>query len=101
MSPNQQFLLQRVQPALTGLIDGSLLTIAPIFPGALPAGILHPRPFLIPTSHLALVLAACVVGFELIAPAWLRWGFFQTSFVGSLAYVTLARLVIARLATGL
>src|SRR4051794_2881562 len=31
MSPNQQFLLQRVQPALTGLIDGSLSTIAPIF----------------------------------------------------------------------
>src|SRR5213596_3207228 len=31
MSPNQQFLLQRVQPALTGLINGSLSTIAPIF----------------------------------------------------------------------
>src|SRR5438445_5594518 len=31
MSPNPQFLLQRVQPALTGLIDGSLSTIAPIF----------------------------------------------------------------------
>src|SRR2546423_13394825 len=35
MSPNQQFLLQRVQPALTGLIDGSLSTIAPIFAVAL------------------------------------------------------------------
>ena len=31
MTTNQQFLLQRVQPALTGLIDGSLSTIAPIF----------------------------------------------------------------------
>src|SRR6059058_297000 len=31
MSPSQQFLLQRVQPALTGLIDGSRSTIAPIF----------------------------------------------------------------------
>jgi erythrin-vacuolar iron transport family protein len=31
MTPSQQFLLQRVQPALTGLIDGSLSTIAPIF----------------------------------------------------------------------
>src|SRR5213078_2662582 len=31
MSPNQQFLLQRVQPAMTGLIDGSLSTLAPIF----------------------------------------------------------------------
>lgn len=31
----QTFLLQRVQPALTGLIDGSLSTIAPIFAVAL------------------------------------------------------------------
>jgi len=31
MTTSQQFLLQRVQPALTGLIDGSLSTIAPIF----------------------------------------------------------------------
>ena len=29
------FLLQRVQPALTGLIDGSLSTLAPIFAVAL------------------------------------------------------------------
>jgi hypothetical protein len=32
--------------------------------------------------------------FELIALAWLRWRFFKTSFVSSLAYVTLAGLVI-------
>lgn len=31
----QSFLLQRVQPALTGLIDGSLSTLAPIFSVAL------------------------------------------------------------------
>ena len=31
----QSFLLQRVQPALTGLIDGSLSTLAPIFTVAL------------------------------------------------------------------
>src|SRR5436190_11391036 len=30
-----EFLLQRVQPALTGLIDGSLSTLAPIFAVAL------------------------------------------------------------------
>ena len=30
-----QFLLQRVQPAMVGLIDGSLSTIAPIFAVAL------------------------------------------------------------------
>jgi VIT1/CCC1 family predicted Fe2+/Mn2+ transporter len=32
---DQTFLLQRVQPALTGLLDGSLSTIAPIFAIAL------------------------------------------------------------------
>jgi VIT1/CCC1 family predicted Fe2+/Mn2+ transporter len=154
MSPNQQFLLQRVQPALTGLIDGSLSTIAPIFAvalythkphaafiagtataiaagismayseglsdtgeltgrgsplvrgsitgvGTFLGGILHTLPFLIPSYHVALVVAACVVGFELIALAWLRWRFFQTSFISSLGYVTLAGAVIAGVATAL
>src|SRR5919109_3713648 len=31
MTAAQTFLLQRVQPAMTGLIDGSLSTLAPIF----------------------------------------------------------------------
>src|SRR5256886_15580139 len=131
MSPNQQFLLQRVQPALTGLIDGSLSTIAPIFAvavythkphaafiagtataiaagismayseglsdtgeytgrgnpvvrgaitgmGTFLGGILHTLPFLIPNYHAALVLAGVVVGFALVALAWLRWRFFPT-----------------------
>ena len=154
MSPNQQFLLQRVQPALTGLIDGSLSTIAPIFAvavythkphaafiagtataiaagismayseglsdtgeytgrgnpvvrgaitgmGTFLGGILHTLPFLIPNYHAALVVAAVVVGFELVALAWLRWRFFQTSFIGSLGYVTLAGAVIAGVAVSL
>src|SRR5437763_2453001 len=33
--PERSFLLQRVQPAMTGLIDGSLSTLAPIFSVAL------------------------------------------------------------------
>src|SRR5439155_3566606 len=154
MSPNQQFLLQRVQPALTGLIDGSLSTIAPIFAvavythkphaafiagtataiaagismayseglsdtgeytgrgnpvvrgaitgmGTFLRGILHTLPFLIPNYHAAHVVAALVVGFELVALAWLRWRFFQTSFLGWLGYVTLAGAVIAGVAVGL
>ena len=40
------------------------------------------------------LFAGIVVIFELIALAWLRWRFFKTSFVSSLAYVTLAGLVI-------
>jgi len=35
VSDQQTFLLQRVQPAMTGLIDGSLSTLAPIFAVAL------------------------------------------------------------------
>jgi VIT1/CCC1 family predicted Fe2+/Mn2+ transporter len=154
MSPNQEFLLQRVQPALTGLIDGSLSTIAPIFAvalythkphaafiagtataiaagismayseglsdtgeltgrgrplvrgtitgvGTFIGGILHTLPFLIPHYKVALVSAAVVVAFELVALAWLRWRFFQTSFVSSLGYVTLAGLVIAGVASAL
>ena len=154
MSPNQEFLLQRVQPALTGLIDGSLSTIAPIFAvalythkphaafiagtataiaagismayseglsdtgeltgrgspvvrgsitgvGTFLGGILHTLPFLIPHFKVALVFAAVVVGFELVALAWLRWRFFKTSFVSSLAYVTLAGVVIGAVSAGL
>jgi VIT1/CCC1 family predicted Fe2+/Mn2+ transporter len=35
MSDEHQFLLQRVQPAMVGLVDGSLSTLAPIFSIAL------------------------------------------------------------------
>ena len=154
MTDRQAFLLQRVQPALTGLIDGSLSTIAPIFSvalythqphaafiagtataiaagismayseglsdtgeltgrgnpvkrgaitglGTFLGGILHTLPFLIPHYRVAILFAAIVVGFELVALAWLRWRFFKTSFVGSLAYVTLAGLVIAGVSAGL
>src|SRR5919204_2494120 len=149
MTARQAFLLQRVQPALSGLIDGSLSTIAPIFAvalythkphaafiagtataiaagismayseglsdtgeftgrgnpvmrgsitgmGTFLGGILHTLPFLLPSYHAALVSAAIVVGFELVALAWLRWRFFETSFVSSLGYVTLAGGGIAR-----
>src|SRR5580765_3615004 len=142
------FLLQRVQPAMVGLIDGSLSTLAPIFGiafythephaafvaglataigaaismayseglsdtgeltgrgspfarglitglGTFIGGILHALPFLIPNYHTAVVTAAVVVAFELIGLAALRWRFFETSFVTSLAHVTLAGVVIA------
>jgi hypothetical protein len=35
MSSANSFVLRRVQPAMTGLIDGSLSTLAPIFAVAL------------------------------------------------------------------
>src|SRR6059058_5623843 len=147
MTDREAFLLQRVQPAMVGLIDGSLLTLAPIFSvavvthkphyafiaglatafgagismafseglsdtgeltgrgnplmrggitgaGTFVGGILHSLPFLIPSYHAALVTASVVVGFELIALAFLRWKFFRTSFGTSLAAVSLAGGVI-------
>src|SRR3954449_8198501 len=136
---DHQFLLQRVQPAMIGLIDGSLSTLAPIFAialhthdttsafiagvataigagismafseglsdtgeltgrgnpfvrgsitgvGTFIGGILHTLPFLIPHYEVALVTAAIIVAFELVALAALRWRFFETSFVKSLGY---------------
>jgi VIT1/CCC1 family predicted Fe2+/Mn2+ transporter len=148
VTEKQHFLLQRVQPAMVGLIDGSLSTLAPIFSVAIvshkplyafaaglatsigaaismafseglsdtgeftgrgsPAvrgsitgagtflgGILHTLPFLLPSYHAAIVTAVVVVGFELVALAWIRWRFFNTSFVKSLGLVSVAGLIIA------
>jgi VIT1/CCC1 family predicted Fe2+/Mn2+ transporter len=144
----QHILLQRVQPAMVGLIDGSLSTLAPIFSvaivshkplyafaaglatsigaaismafseglsdtgeltgrgspftrgsitgvGTFVGGILHTLPFLLPGYREALVVAAIVVAFELIGLALIRWRFFGTSFVKSLALVSAAGAVIA------
>jgi erythrin-vacuolar iron transport family protein len=145
---HQTFLLQRVQPAMTGLIDGSLSTLAPIFAVALAThrphvafyaglataigagvsmafseglsdtgeltgrgnpfvrgsitgvgtfigGILHTLPFLIPHYRAALILAVAVVAGELLVLAWLRWRYFEVSFVRALGTVTLGGVVIA------
>jgi VIT1/CCC1 family predicted Fe2+/Mn2+ transporter len=154
VTDKQAFLLQRVQPAMTGLIDGSLSTLAPIFAialhthnpfdafiagvataigagismafseglsdtgeltgrgnpmvrgsitgvGTFLGGILHTLPFLIPTYHVALLLAIVVVALELIVLAWLRWRFFETSFARSFASVTLGGVVIAGVSAAL
>jgi len=148
MSDEHHFLLQRVQPAMVGLIDGSLSTLAPIFgiafythqphtafiaglatsigaaismafseglsdtgeitgrgtpmmrgaitgAGTFLGGILHTLPFLIPNYHAAVVAAAIVVAFELVMLAVIRWKFFDTGFVRSLAAVSLGGAVIA------
>jgi VIT1/CCC1 family predicted Fe2+/Mn2+ transporter len=144
---DRDFLLQRAQPALSGLIDGSLSSLAPIFSVALAThtpkyaffaglataigagvsmtfseglsdtgditergnpmvrggitgagtflgGVLHTLPFLIPTYLTAITVGAAVVGFELVALAYLRHKFFMTSFGGSLAFVTLGGVII-------
>ena len=154
MADEHVFLLQRVQPAMVGLIDGSLSTLAPIFAVALAThkphyaffaglataigagvsmafseglsdtgeitgrgnpfvrgaitgvgtflgGILHTLPFLIPHYEAALVVAAIVVGFELVMLAFLRWRYFEDSFVKALASVTLGGIIIASVSAGL
>src|SRR6476620_11242194 len=154
MSDRQAFLLQKVQPAMTGLIDGSLSTLAPIFAVALAThephvafyaglataigaaismafseglvdsreindrgnplvrgsitgagtflgGIRHTLPFLIPHYRIAILSAIVVVGFELVTLAWLRWRYFDVSFVRALATVTFAGVVIATISAGL
>jgi VIT1/CCC1 family predicted Fe2+/Mn2+ transporter len=146
--------LQRVQPAMIGLIDGSLSTLAPIFAialhthntndafiagvataigagismafseglsdtgeltgrgspivrgsitgvGTFIGGILHTLPFLIPTYHVAIIAAIVVVAVELVALAWLRWRFFETSFARSFASVTIGGVVIAGVSAAL
>jgi VIT1/CCC1 family predicted Fe2+/Mn2+ transporter len=151
---DHQFLLQRVQPAMIGLIDGSLSTLAPIFAialhthntndafiagvataigagismafseglsdtgeltgrgspivrgsitgvGTFIGGILHTLPFLIPTYHVAIIAAIVVVAVELVALAWLRWRFFETSFARSFASVTIGGVVIAGVSAAL
>jgi VIT1/CCC1 family predicted Fe2+/Mn2+ transporter len=148
VTDEHHFLLQRVQPAMVGLIDGSLSTLAPIFGiafythrphtafiaglatsigaaismafseglsdtgeltgrgnpatrgaitglGTFIGGILHTLPFLITNYHGAIVVAAVVVAFELVALAVIRWKFFQTGFLKSLFAISVGGAVIA------
>jgi VIT1/CCC1 family predicted Fe2+/Mn2+ transporter len=154
MSDEHAFLLQRIQPMMVGLIDGSLSTLAPIFAVALAShdtryafiaglatslgaaismgfsealsdtgeltgrgspvarglitgggtflgGILHSLPFLIPHYYTALFFAIAVVALELLTLAWLRWRFFEDTFIRALAIVTFAGVVIAAVSAGL
>src|SRR6266550_4502951 len=110
MTDKQAFLLQRVQPAMVGLIDGSLSTLAPIFSVAVVthkphfafvAGILHTLPFLIPHYQAAIYSAIAVVALELLVLAWLRWKFFEVGFVRALASVTLGGVIIAAVSAAL
>ena len=150
----REFVLQRVQPALIGLIDGSMSTLAPIFAVAIAThvpryaflagvatsiaagismayseglsdtgeitgrgspvtrgiyhrrgdvfgGILHTLPFLSRTYHAALVAASIVVAFELVALAWIRYRFLETSFLRSVAHITVGGAVIVAVSVAL
>ena len=119
----RSFLLQRVQPALSGLMDGSLSTLAPIFAvvlagdvtgrgnpalrgaitgvGTFIGGVFHTLPFLISDYHAAIVVAVVVVTVELVFLAWLRFRFFRTSFLRSFVSVTVGGAIIVSLSAAL
>lgn len=151
---SQQFLLQRVQPALSGLMDGSLSTLAPIFAvvlathrpltafytglatalgagvsmafseglsdtgdltgrgnplvrgaitgaGTTLGGVFHTLPFLLADYHAAIIVGVVVVALELLALAWLRYTFFETSFARSFLSVTVGGAIISALSAAL
>jgi hypothetical protein len=107
----QSFLLTRAQPALNGLMDGALSTLAPIFAVALATyrpltaffagGIVHTLPFLIPGYGAAISAAIAVAAGELVALAWLRHRFFRTSFARSFVAIAVGDAIIAALSSGL
>ena len=82
----------RGTPWSRGLITGG---------GTFLGGILHTLPFLIPHYQVALFFAIAVVGFELLTLAYLRWKFFQDTFIRALAIVTFAGIIIAGISAGL
>jgi len=82
----------RGSPWSRGLITGG---------GTFLGGILHTLPFLIPQYRVALFFAVAVVGCELLTLAYLRWKFFQDTFVRALGIVTFAGIIIAGISAGL
>lgn len=70
----------RGAPLARGLICG-LMTFA--------GGIFHTLPFLIPSFHMAFVVALVVVVVELFVISWIRWRYQETPFSASLAQVVL------------
>src|SRR6266702_2237999 len=53
--------------------------------GTFVGGILHTLPFLIPHYKVAILTAIVVVAFELVMLAFLRWRYFEDSFLKALA----------------
>jgi erythrin-vacuolar iron transport family protein len=144
---SKNFVLRVVQPALIGLMDGSVSTLAPLFATAFATrdprvtflvglaaavgagismgfseglsddgsltgrgspllrgaitgfatfvgGILHTLPFLIPHVSLALYLAFGVVGIELLAISFIRYRYFDMSFVVSAGQVLVGGIMV-------
>jgi VIT1/CCC1 family predicted Fe2+/Mn2+ transporter len=146
------FVLRVVQPALVGMIDGTVSSLSPIFAAAIASsshtallvgfstalgagvsmgwsealsdtgeqtgrgsavvrgsitggmttlgGIFHTLPFLISDVHKALIVAGCVVAFELLAIAWVRKRFLEVSMRSSLLVVTVGGAIAVAIGVG-
>jgi hypothetical protein len=117
----REFVLRVVQPALVGLIDGTVSSLAPIFAAAIASnshtallvglstalgagaitggmttlgGLFHTLPFIISDVHKALIVAGGVVAVELFAIAWLRNRFLAVSMRSSLLVVTVGGAIV-------
>ena len=82
----------RGNPAVRGAITGL---------GTFIGGVLHTLPFLIPHYEVAIVAALIVVGFELLALAWIRWRFFHANYLASLGWICFAATVIVGISAAL
>ena len=82
----------RGNPFVRGAITGG---------GTFIGGVLHTLPFLIPHYKVAIVSAIIVVACELVGLAFLRWRYFEDSFVKALASVTLGGVIIASVSAAL
>src|SRR5918998_827531 len=89
MDPSRRWrrsLRRRSRPATRGLrFSWGTITGVATFVG----GILHTLPFLIPHVNLALYVAFGVVGFELLAISFIRYRYFDMSFLMSALQVVL------------
>jgi hypothetical protein len=74
-----------VQPALVGMIDGTVSTLAPIFAAAISSS---SHTALVVGIDTALIVAGAVVAIELFAIAWVRCRFLRVSLRNSLLMVT-------------
>ncbi len=149
----RDFVLRVVQPALVGMIDGTVSSLAPIFAAAVASsshtallvglstalgagvsmgwsealsdtgeqtgrgsaivrgaitggmttlgGLFHTLPFIISDVHKALIVAGCVVAFELLAIAWVRKRFLEVSLRSSLMVVTVAGIIVLAIGVGI
>jgi hypothetical protein len=82
----------RGNPYLRGAITGT---------GTFLGGVLHTLPFLIPQYRAALVAALVTIAVELVTLAWIRWRFFNTSFLRSFVSIAIGGAIIATISAAL